>query len=92
MNNWEKFKKEHGVHDYTEIVACEKSIQEYIRTLLEEERKEIFDECLEINKINVKVTKAQCADGLEEIMKSSEKGGTPFYEKLYNLIKYWRVK
>ena len=84
MSDWEKFKKEHGIHDYTEIVVCEKSIQEYIRALLEEElcyickrpKKGIgsqfcsYPHPLSRDLFNEEVdkVKSQCADELEEEM------------------------
>ena len=34
IGRWKMFKKVHGIHDYTEIVSCEKSIVAYIHKLI----------------------------------------------------------
>lgn len=84
MSDWEKFKKEHGIHDYTEIVCCEKSIQEYIRALLEEELRS----SIKAPKI-IQIAKSQCADELEEL-KTKTCSCKGMNWDINNLIKKWR--
>ncbi len=90
---WIKFKKEHGIHDYTEIIFCEKSILNFINKVLGEQQKinnqVLADKCDELDIIS-KNTKSQCANELEVLWMN--RTGVSFYDKkeIMKLQKKWR--